>query len=88
MAPSVSHTSESLSHRGVCVQIPVTLVFRLFRIAHIGVIAQRCAAECEIKSLNSYSTPELESSHMSETSHPYAIEIQVRNYKIDRTPVR
>ena len=63
-------------------------MFDLFRIAHIGVIAQGYAPEWETKVFNSFSAQGSESSHISESSHPCAKKIQVRtNLKIDRTPV-
>ena len=84
----------SIAHIGVIAQgcaftIPVSWVLHLSRIAHIGVIAQGYTPEWEIKSFNSFSAQGSESSHMSESSHPCEIKIQVRNnFKIDRTPVR
>ena len=78
----------SIAHIGVIAQgcaftFPVSWVFDLFRIEHIGVIAQGYAPEWEIKSLNSFSA------QGSESSHPCAIKIQVKNHlNIDRTPVR
>ena len=76
-APNVFATSQ---HGRVC---------DLFRVAHVGVTAQGCASEREIKSFNSFSAQGPESSRMPESSHPCAIKIKVRNHlKIDRTGVR
>ena len=55
----------------------------------VEVTAHGCAPEREIKSFNSFSAQEPESSHMPELSHPCAIKIKIRNHlKIDRTGVR